>query len=173
MGCGSSVIPKEPFKEKPPSNGTTIDKRSVISDNCIEPGERQQGGKFEFIIKKNAPIIANQHQSLITAVDSYDAQEPELKVVKSKPHTAALSDSPEENNIGRSLSLNNANLNRRSNSEASTLMTFANNSECEKYKKVLSKYPNCVFVKKFGDSGRGEVICLLDKVSHEELTIFV
>ena len=54
-----------------------------------------------------------------------------------------------------------------------SIQALADSPASEKYKEVLRRYPTCVFVKKYGDSGRGEVIGLLDTDTHEELTIFV
>ena len=42
-----------------------------------------------------------------------------------------------------------------------------------KYSGVLKNYPDCVFVKKFGQNKLGEVICIRNKFTGDELTIYV
>ena len=45
--------------------------------------------------------------------------------------------------------------------------------QAAKYSQVLLKYPNCEFVKKYGEGCFGEVICIRNFETHEELTIYV
>ena len=54
-----------------------------------------------------------------------------------------------------------------------SIQALADNPDNDRYRHVLQRYPTCVFIKKYGDSARGEVIGLLDTDTHEELTIFV
>ena len=74
-----------------------------------------------------------------------------------------------------SLRANDSHLSANKTSSCRTLNSKGNSTkeQAAKYSQALLKYPKCEFVKKYGESCFGEVICIRNSETYEELTIYV